>query len=167
MTSLPGSGSAPTTEQMTPSELYSKKRRKMIEAERARVLEIRSTGRVAHEIVEEVLAMLDVEESMLTNASDNETERVRAAQSPLVLRGRLRGPAAAAVTGGAGRDRGVQRLHPRGQRVGAPADVPGLRPRRVLRLLAQDARDRALPRVQAPGDALRRARQSWRWCFLS
>jgi hypothetical protein len=75
-----------TTEQMTPSELYSKKRRAMIEAERARVLEIRSTGRVAHEIVEEVLAMLDVEESML-EYSDSETERVRAAQSPIAFEG--------------------------------------------------------------------------------
>lgn len=75
-----------TTEQMTPSELYSKKRRKMIEAERSRVLEIRSTGRVAHEIVEEVLAMLDVEESML-EYSDRETERVRAAQAPVVFEG--------------------------------------------------------------------------------
>ncbi|MFL6059952.1 MAG: Na+/H+ antiporter [Marmoricola sp.] len=75
-----------TTEQMTPSELYSKKRRKMIEAERSRVLEIRSTGRVAHEVVEEVLAMLDVEESML-EYSDNETERVRAAQTPMSFEG--------------------------------------------------------------------------------
>ncbi len=75
-----------TTEQLTPSELYSKKRRKMIEAERSRVLEIRSTGRVAHEVVEEVLAMLDVEESML-EYSDSETERVRAAQSPIAFEG--------------------------------------------------------------------------------
>src|SRR5205085_5140481 len=47
-----------TSDQLTPSEIYSKKRRMMIEAERARVLEIRSTGTVAHEVVEEVLAML-------------------------------------------------------------------------------------------------------------
>jgi CPA1 family monovalent cation:H+ antiporter len=71
---------------MTPSEMYSKKRRKMIEAERSRVLEIRSTGTVAHEVVEEVLAMLDVEESML-EYSENERERVRAAQSPLSFEG--------------------------------------------------------------------------------
>jgi CPA1 family monovalent cation:H+ antiporter len=75
-----------TAEQLTPSEMYSKKRRKMIEAERARVLEIRSTGTVAHEVVEEVLAMLDVEESML-EYSDNERERVRSAQSPLSFEG--------------------------------------------------------------------------------
>jgi Na+/H+ antiporter len=75
-----------TADQMTPSELYSKKRRKMIEAERERVLEIRSTGTVAHEVVEEVLAMLDVEESML-EYSESESERVKAAGTPFVLEG--------------------------------------------------------------------------------
>ncbi|MFL6155407.1 MAG: cation:proton antiporter [Marmoricola sp.] len=75
-----------TPGQLTPSEMYSKKRRKMIDAERSRVLEIRSTGTVAHEVVEEVLAMLDVEESML-EYSENQTERVRAAQAPLAFEG--------------------------------------------------------------------------------
>lgn len=37
----------------------------MIVAERRRVLEIRSSGQVAAEVVEDVLATLDVEESML------------------------------------------------------------------------------------------------------
>lgn len=72
--------------EITPSELYSKKRRKMIEAERARVLEIRSTGTVAHEIVEEVLALLDVEESML-ESSEQERERVKATGSPMIFEG--------------------------------------------------------------------------------
>ncbi len=48
-----------------PSEMYARVRIAMIEAERARVLEIRSSGSVASEIVSDVLAMLDVEESML------------------------------------------------------------------------------------------------------
>ena len=48
----------------------------MIDAERKRVLEIRSTGTVAHEVVDEVLAMLDVEESMLDYSAD-ERERVQ------------------------------------------------------------------------------------------
>lgn len=78
-----GSG---TNAEITPSELYSKKRRKMIEAERSRVLEIRSTGTVAHEIVEEVLAMLDVEESML-ESSERERERVRTSGGPVVFEG--------------------------------------------------------------------------------
>ncbi|MFL6024016.1 MAG: Na+/H+ antiporter [Marmoricola sp.] len=75
-----------TSDALTPSEIYSKKRRIMIDAERARVLEIRSTGTVAHEVVEEVLAMLDVEESML-EYSDNARERVRAEQPPIAFEG--------------------------------------------------------------------------------
>jgi CPA1 family monovalent cation:H+ antiporter len=61
----------------TPSEIYARRRRLMIEAERRRVLEIRSTGTVPHTVVTEVLAMLDVEESML-DYSEGERERVRA-----------------------------------------------------------------------------------------
>ncbi|MCR1783626.1 cation:proton antiporter [Nocardioides carbamazepini] len=58
-----------TTEgEESPSDLYSRWRGDMIEAERRRVLEIRSTGSVPSEIVSEVLAMLDVEESMLDAA---------------------------------------------------------------------------------------------------
>ncbi len=49
----------------TPSELYARVRLAMIEAERRRVLEIRNAGQVASEVVSEVLAMLDVEESMI------------------------------------------------------------------------------------------------------
>ncbi len=51
--------------QETPSETYARRRKLMIDAERRRVLEIRSTGTVAHEVLDEVLGMLDVEESML------------------------------------------------------------------------------------------------------
>ena len=75
-----------TSDELTPSEIYSKKRRMMIEAERARVLEIRSTGTVPHEVLEEVLAMLDVEESML-EYSDNTRDRVRPAQAPIAFEG--------------------------------------------------------------------------------
>ena len=49
----------------TPSELYARVRLAMLEAERTRVLEIRDAGQVASEVVSEVLAMLDVEESMI------------------------------------------------------------------------------------------------------
>jgi CPA1 family monovalent cation:H+ antiporter len=66
----------------TPSEIYARRRRLMIDAERRRVLEIRSTGKVPHEVVTEVLAMLDVEESML-DYSEGERARVRATAGPL------------------------------------------------------------------------------------
>ncbi|MFT4011308.1 MAG: Na+/H+ antiporter [Nocardioidaceae bacterium] len=49
----------------TPSEAYARLRLGMLQAERARVLEIRSQGVIPHEVVSEVLRSLDVEESML------------------------------------------------------------------------------------------------------
>ncbi|GAB2971301.1 cation:proton antiporter domain-containing protein [Nocardioides montaniterrae] len=62
----------------SPSDRYSRWRTAMIEAERARVLEVRSTGSVPSEVVAEVLAMLDLEESML-DAADAERAEIRAA----------------------------------------------------------------------------------------
>jgi len=67
-------------DQEPPSEMYSRIRLAMIEAERARVLEIRSSGTVASEVVADVLAMLDVEESMLDSATQ-EREELRAVTS--------------------------------------------------------------------------------------
>jgi CPA1 family monovalent cation:H+ antiporter len=49
----------------TPSEAYVRLRLEMLEAERAKVLKVRSTGAIPHEVVEDVLGALDVEESML------------------------------------------------------------------------------------------------------
>lgn len=49
----------------SPSERYARLRSEMLQAERARVLEVRSEGVVPSEVVREVLGMLDVEESMI------------------------------------------------------------------------------------------------------
>ncbi len=49
----------------TPSESYARLRLEMLEAERGKVLQVRSTGTIPHEVVEDVLAALDIEESML------------------------------------------------------------------------------------------------------
>jgi CPA1 family monovalent cation:H+ antiporter len=65
-----------TSDQETPSDLYSRVRHAMIDAERRRVLEIRKSGTVASEVVSDVLAMLDVEESMLDVATQ-EREQLR------------------------------------------------------------------------------------------
>jgi CPA1 family monovalent cation:H+ antiporter len=70
----------------TPSEIYGRRRKLMIDAERQRVVEIRDTGKIAHEVVDEVLAMLDIEESMLDYSAD-ERERVRASGVPAALEG--------------------------------------------------------------------------------
>ncbi|MCW2796785.1 Na+/H+ antiporter [Nocardioides sp.] len=58
-----------TADQESPSELYARIRLAMIGAERGRILEIRKSGTVASEVIAEVLAMLDVEESMIDVAS--------------------------------------------------------------------------------------------------
>jgi len=60
---------ATTADEEAPSDLYSRVRRTMIDAERGRILEIRKSGTVPSEVVADVLAMLDVEESLLETAS--------------------------------------------------------------------------------------------------
>lgn len=63
-----------TADQESPSELYSRIRLEMIEAERGRVLEIRSSGMVASEVISDVLATLDIEESMLDRSEQGREE---------------------------------------------------------------------------------------------
>ncbi|CUR54506.1 Sodium/proton antiporter, CPA1 family [metagenome] len=58
----------------TPSEQYARVRCAMIDVERGRVLEIRSAGTVDSTVVAEVLAMLDLEESMLDTAIQSREE---------------------------------------------------------------------------------------------
>lgn len=61
-------------EEEAPSELYSRVRRAMIDAERRRVLAIRDDGKVASDVIAEVLTMLDIEESMLEVAHQEQEE---------------------------------------------------------------------------------------------
>jgi CPA1 family monovalent cation:H+ antiporter len=63
-----------TQDAEAPSVLYARLRLAMIRAERSRVLEIRSQGQVPSDVVSEVLAMLDVEESMIDVASRSRQE---------------------------------------------------------------------------------------------
>jgi CPA1 family monovalent cation:H+ antiporter len=60
--------------QESPAALYYRIRSRLIDAERRRILEIRSTGQVPSEVVADVLAMLDVEESMLDSAEQERDE---------------------------------------------------------------------------------------------
>src|SRR6478736_870186 len=55
----------PSAEAATPSQRYAQLRLAMLDAERAKVLELRRGGQYAHEVLSEVLDRLDVEESML------------------------------------------------------------------------------------------------------
>jgi Na+/H+ antiporter len=61
-------------DQEAPSELYTRVRLEMIAAERRRVLDIRRSGSVASEVISDVLAMLDVEESMLDISQEDREE---------------------------------------------------------------------------------------------
>ena len=54
----------------TPAEEYRRLRLKTIDIERNEVLKIRSSGTVDHDIIEEVLGAFDIEESMLTIATE-------------------------------------------------------------------------------------------------
>jgi monovalent cation/hydrogen antiporter len=58
----------------SPSDLYARIRLSMLEAERTKVLKIRESGRVDSEVVADVLATLDVEESMLDVATAEREE---------------------------------------------------------------------------------------------
>ncbi|MFC5176727.1 Na+/H+ antiporter [Nocardioides taihuensis] len=68
----------PDGDHETPTQTYARLRLEMLEAERGKVLDVRSEGNVPHEVVSEVLAMLDVEESMLDVVTSNEDGRVGA-----------------------------------------------------------------------------------------
>ncbi|HEU5037477.1 MAG TPA: Na+/H+ antiporter [Nocardioides sp.] len=61
-------------DQESPAALYYRIRRQMIDAERRRILEIRKSGNVPSEVIADVLASLDVEESMLDNAQEERDE---------------------------------------------------------------------------------------------
>jgi CPA1 family monovalent cation:H+ antiporter len=58
----------------TPAEEYRRLRLATLATERAEVLKIRSSGTVDHDVIEQVLASLDIEESMLTGATERGDE---------------------------------------------------------------------------------------------
>ena len=110
----------------TPTETYARRRRMMIDVERGRVLEARSTGTMPHEVVAQVLAMLDVEESML-DYSQRERGRLRGVGHAAGVGRRLRAPARRSARDRPADPGGVRGVRPPGHRVGAPATVPVLR----------------------------------------
>ncbi len=60
----------------SPNETYRRLRRTMLVAEREEVLELRGTGTIDHEVLEEVMRSLDIEESMLAS-SESRDERLQ------------------------------------------------------------------------------------------
>jgi CPA1 family monovalent cation:H+ antiporter len=59
-------------ERRTPSESYRKLRLKMLHAERTELLRVRDTGVLDHEVLQVVMAMLDLEESMIDRVGEAE-----------------------------------------------------------------------------------------------
>jgi Na+/H+ antiporter len=67
----------------TPSAAYSRLRQGMLLAERARVLELRNSGRIPEEVLRNVLESFDIEESVLeTLIDDNEDPREEELMAP-------------------------------------------------------------------------------------
>ncbi|MGN6695422.1 MAG: Na+/H+ antiporter [Aquihabitans sp.] len=68
----------------TPSATYARLRLSMLDAERGEVLRIRQTGRVPHEVLQDVLGALDVEESVLAiSTSDSTADREEDLSAPV------------------------------------------------------------------------------------
>lgn len=63
-----------TADQESPAALYYRIRTEMLDAERRRILEIRRSGTVDSEVIADVLATLDIEESMLDSAEAERDE---------------------------------------------------------------------------------------------
>lgn len=65
-----------TADQESPAALYYRIRTQMLDAERRRILEIRKSGTVDSEVIADVFATLDIEESMLDSAEQERDESV-------------------------------------------------------------------------------------------
>ncbi|HEY2044857.1 MAG TPA: Na+/H+ antiporter [Jatrophihabitans sp.] len=61
-------------ERATPSETYRRIRRQMLQAERSEVLRVRDAGAFDHEVLQAVMAVLDLEESMIDRLGDAEDD---------------------------------------------------------------------------------------------
>ncbi|WP_067465108.1 Na+/H+ antiporter [Nocardia amamiensis] len=70
------------SELVTPTAEYRRLRLEMLRAERETVLRVRDSGTVDHEILQYVLARLDLEESMIDRFDETEEERVEPLAAP-------------------------------------------------------------------------------------
>ncbi|QFU85824.1 Na+/H+ antiporter [Amycolatopsis sp. YIM 10] len=74
----------------TPSDVYTRLRREMLEAERGVLLEARSSGRVDDDVLRRVLEALDIEESMLAEPEDIDLDETRELSTPAATAGRCK-----------------------------------------------------------------------------
>ncbi|GAB2743909.1 Na+/H+ antiporter [Amycolatopsis magusensis] len=71
----------------TPSDVYTRLRREMLEAERTVLLDTRKTGRIDDEVLRRVLEALDIEESMLTEPEEIDLDDERELSTPAATAG--------------------------------------------------------------------------------
>jgi monovalent cation/hydrogen antiporter len=153
----------------TPSEQYRRLRLKTLQAERDEVLKIRSSGTIDHDVVEQVLASLDIEESTLTIATrradqlSEEEEEVTTPETASGLCEHLeRAPHEIATLGlDVCEDcirEGTRTVHLRiclhCGKVGCCDSSPGRHAERHAHL-----ENHAVMRSKEPGE-------SWRWCYV-
>ena len=161
-------GSTDSTQE-TPSEAYRRVRLQMLAAERAEVLRIRDAGEADHEVLEQVMERARPRGVDARPGRDAATRRRRDGTAAAA---RARGGACEHLREAPTHVRpltpqGCAGLRARGHDAGAPADVPVLRQRRLLRLVGRQARRPALRtstghpvmRSFEPGEA-------WRWCYV-
>jgi monovalent cation/hydrogen antiporter len=152
----------------TPAEEYRRLRLATLAAERAEVLKIRSSGTVDHEVIEQVLASLDIEESTLVSATERADElteigQVATPQTPQGACDHLAAAPAGTEPTGAGvcvdciRE-GTRTVH---LRVCLSCGNVGCCDSSPARHATRHFRNTSHPVVRSlePGE-------SWRWCFL-
>jgi monovalent cation/hydrogen antiporter len=153
----------------TPSEQYRRLRMKTLRAERDEVLKIRSSGTIDHDVLEQVLASLDIEESTLalaTRRADQLVEEEDEVATPEAAAGSCvhldRAPAQIAPLGSVVCEdcirEGTRTVHLRicleCGKVGCCDSSPGRHAQRHAH-----AEDHAVMRSFEPGE-------SWRWCYV-
>ena len=154
----------------TPSEQYRRLRLKTLRAERDEVLKIRSSGTIDHDVLEQVLASLDIEESTLTLATrraDQLVDEDEEVATPEAAAGSLRPPrpgprrdrarwgrSSARTASGRGRVRCTCGSAWTCGKVGCCDSSPGRHAERHAHL-----EDHAVMRSFEPGE-------SWRWCYV-
>ncbi|WP_235532669.1 Na+/H+ antiporter [Nocardioides sp. Root140] len=156
----------PDGDQETPSQTYARLRLQMIEAERTKVLEVRSGGQVPHNVVQEVLSMLDIEESMI-DVAVADGDRVRATRTEARATGDLCedltrdfGDVSPGTPGECAGclEEGTSWVHLRMCLDCGYVGCCDSSPRRHASLHFQDTGHRVMRSVE-PGE-------SWRWCFV-
>ena len=111
----------------TPAEQYRRLRLQTIDIERDEVLKIRSSGTVDHDIIEQVLGSFDIEESMLTIATERSaqlSEEEEPVATPIPAAGPCGHLNRAPFQYRSERPGHLRGLRTRGHAYGAPEDLP-------------------------------------------